>query len=249
MILEWWHVLLILAGFLAGIVNTVAGGGSFLTLPALMYVANLDPQIANATNRIAILFSSATASATFNKHGHLNKKLVLHLAIPTLMGVPLGASLAYYLPPSAFKPAIGLIFLAMAIVLILNPNRLLKKKEVVAQPTWIIFLTFFAIGFYVGFIQAGMGILLLLAMTLLNTGNLVDSNGVKNAIGFIVTLLAASCFVFFRQVEFVPGLIMAIGNILGGYIGAKLAIKKGNKLIFGFLVLVMIATSLNLLLG
>ncbi|MEM8733212.1 MAG: sulfite exporter TauE/SafE family protein, partial [Planctomycetota bacterium] len=90
--LDWyWYALLILAGFLAGIINTIAGGGSFLTLPALMFICGLDPKMANGTNRIAILFSSGAASFMFHGHGLLNKKLALQLTIPTLAGVPIGA--------------------------------------------------------------------------------------------------------------------------------------------------------------
>lgn len=246
--MDWyWYLLLIPAGFAAGVINTIAGGGSFLTLPALMYIAGLDPQLANGTNRIAILFSSASASLTFNKHGHLDRKLVKQLTLPTILGVPIGAVLANQIPAEAFRPAIGVIFLAMTIVLLLNPKRFLEKQVTGSGSKQVIFGTFFLVGIYVGFIQAGMGILLLLSMSLLNTGDLVDSNGVKNAIGFIVTLGAALCFILAGQVYWLPGLIMAVGNVLGGYVGAKLAIRKGNKLVLGLLLVVMFATGIQLL--
>lgn len=118
------YLLLMVAGFVAGIVNTIAGGGSFLTLPALMYIIGLDPKLANGTNRVAILFSSAVASATFHKHGHLDRAMAFRLTIPTLVGVPVCALLAIYLPPTAFEPVFGVIFLLMAILLLLNPKRL-----------------------------------------------------------------------------------------------------------------------------
>lgn len=91
-----------------------------------------------------------------------------------------------------------------------------------------------------------MGILLLLGMSLLNTGDLLSSNAIKNLIGFLVTLAATAVFVVHGLVDWLPGLIMAIGNIAGGFVGAKLAIKKGNQLIFWFLVVVMVATGINL---
>ncbi len=98
---EWaWYALLIPAGFVAGVVNTIAGGGSFLTLPALMFVCGMEPKIANGTNRVAILLSSASAAATFHRHGHLDKKLALRLSIPTLLGVPIGASTPTQLSPT-----------------------------------------------------------------------------------------------------------------------------------------------------
>ena len=245
---DWgWYVLLIPAGFVAGVVNTIAGGGSFLTLPALMYVCGLDPKLANGTNRVAILLSSASASATFDKHGHLDRRLALQLAVPTMAGVPVGAMAAVYLPAVAFKPVFGGIFLVMAIFMLLDPKRLISNDRPKRKVTLAIGLLFFGIGVYVGFIQAGMGMLLLLGMSLLNAGDLVASNAIKNLIGFTVTLAATAVFAVYDMIDWMPGLIMAIGNVIGGVVGARLAIKRGNRLIFTFLVVVMIATGLHLI--
>lgn len=245
---DWvWYLLLIPAGFAAGVINTVAGGGSFLTLPALMFCCSLDPKTANGTNRIAILLSSASASATFHKHGHLNRKLAFQLAAPTLLGVPLGALAAIKLPAGSFEPLFGLVFLVMAVITLLDPKRFIEPEQSENPMPWWGYLVFFAIGIYVGFIQAGMGILLLLAMQLVASGNLVESNAIKNLIGFVVTLLGVLVFVSYGQIVWLPGLIMAIGNVLGGVVGAKLAIAKGNRLIVAVLVVVMIGTGLKLL--
>ncbi len=245
---DWlWYALLIPAGFAAGIINTIAGGGSFLTLPALQLFCGLDLKAANGTNRIAILLSSASASATFHKHGHLDRRLAVRLAVPTLLGVPAGAMLAIKLPITAIEPIFGLLFLTMAIVTAANPKRLLATTENQKDLPWWAYAVFFAIGVYVGFIQAGMGILLLLAMHFVGVGSLVESNGIKNLIGFLVTLTAVVVFVAYNQVHWLPGCIMAIGNIAGGFVGARLAIKKGNKLILGVLLVVMVGTGLKLL--
>ncbi|NOY28845.1 MAG: sulfite exporter TauE/SafE family protein [Planctomycetes bacterium] len=245
---DWaWYLLLIPAGFIAGIVNTIAGGGSFLTLPALMFLCGMDPKIANGTNRVAILLSTVSASATFHRHGHIDRKLVVRLALPTLVGVPVGALLAVYLPADSFRPIFGVIFLAMAVLLIFKPALLTNTNRQPPKSRLAELTLFFAIGIYVGFIQAGMGILLLLGISLFHARELVGANAAKNVLGFILTLTALSVFAFFGLVEWIPGLIMAIGNMLGGYVGAKLAIKKGTGLIFAFLVVVMIATGVKLL--
>lgn len=238
---------LVLAGFLAGIVNTIAGGGSFLTLPALMWFG-LDPQTANATNRIAILFSTASATYTFHRKGHWDRQATVRLAIPTLLGVPLGGALAIYLPPEAFQSVFGILLLAMAGLLLANPKRFIDAgSEPALSANWQ-FPVFFAIGVYVGFIQAGMGILLLIAMGFLCREDMVASNAIKNSIGFVVTLAAATLFAVYGMIDWIPGLIMAIGNVIGGIVGAKLAIQKGGRLVFVFLVVVMVATGLRLLL-
>ncbi|QDS95997.1 hypothetical protein FF011L_48010 [Roseimaritima multifibrata] len=241
-----WYLMLAAAGFVAGVVNTIAGGGSFLTLPALM-LFGLDPKIANGTNRVAILLSSGAAVATFQRQGMVDPAMVRRLVPPTILGVPIGAGLAIYLPGEAFQPVFGMLFLGMAVLLLLNPKRLLesdRKKELSSKVIWPVFM---GIGVYVGFIQAGMGILLLLAMSFLNTGDLLASNVIKNWIGFLVTLVAVLLFVATGYVEWAPGLAMASGNLLGGIAGAKLAIKRGNRLIFAFLIIVMIATGTKLL--
>lgn len=240
------YLMLVVAGFLAGIINTIAGGGSFLTLPALM-IFGLDPKTANASNRVAVLFSSGAAARTFSKHGHLDRDLARRLSVPTLLGVPVGALMAIYLPTDSFELIFGLIFLVMAGLLISNPKRIAEMTKVTKESRGKIFASFFAIGIYVGFIQAGMGILVLLAMSLLNSGDLVASNGVKNWIAFLVTSVAVVCFAIYGLIDWVPGLVMACGNLCGGVVGAKLAIKKGNRLIFAFLVTVMIATGVKLL--
>lgn len=241
-----WYLILVVAGFCAGIVNTIAGGGSFLTLPALM-LFGLDPKIANGTNRVAVLFSSGAAVATFRKHGHLDQKLANRLTLPTILGVPAGVMLAVYLPGKAFEPVFGIIFLAMACLLFSNPKRFTEASNRQPASNRVVWPVFFCIGIYVGFIQAGMGILVLLAMSLLNSGDLVGSNAIKNWIAFLVTMAATALFAFHGMIQWVPGLIMAAGNMAGGVVGAKLAIKKGNRLIFSFLIVVMIATGLKLI--
>lgn len=242
-----WDLLLIPAGFLAGIVNTIAGGGSFLTLPALMFISGLNPHLANGTNRVAILLSTASATAMFHRHGHVDARLVRRLAWPMLIGVPLGALLAVHLPVLAFQKAFGALFLAMAVLLAAKPGVLLQTKGHVERPRWAEVALFFGIGVYVGFIQAGMGILLLLGLSWFHDRDLVAANGVKNALGLVVTLAALAVFVYHGQVVWRPGLLMAAGNLAGGYVGAKLAIDRGQRLVFAFLLVVMVATGVKLL--
>ena len=243
-----WYLFLLVAGFAAGIVNSIAGGGSFLTLPALM-LYGLELNLANGTNRLAVLFSSASAVATFNKHKRLDRRLAFRLSLQTLAGVPIGFLLAVYLSPDSFQFLFGLLFLGMAAIIALNPQRLTGQREVAEMSPWKLFPVFMGIGIYVGFIQAGMGILLLVAMSWLNSGDLIASNAIKNCIGFFVTLAATLFFVFYGLVAWGPGLVMAVGNVVGGVVGAKLAIKRGSRLVFGFLVVVMVVTGIKLLAG
>ena len=241
-----WYLFMAVVGFLAGICNSIAGGGSFLSLPAL-FLFGLDPRVANGTNRVAVLFSSASAVVIFRREGQLDQKLAHLLTIPTIAGVPIGAMLAIYLPASALEPIFGAVFLVMAIILALNPKRIVESKSAANASPWKMMPVFLLIGIYVGFIQAGFGILLLIAMSLMNTGDLLASNAVKNWIGFWVTFIALLVFAAYGLVAWAPGLCMAVGNLTGGIVGAKLAIQKGNRLIFGFLIVVMVATGIKLI--
>ena len=130
-----WNLLLAFAGFVAGIVNTIAGGGSFLTLPALM-LFGLDPKLANGTNRVAVLLSSAAAVATFEKHGLLDRKLSIRLTVPTLAGVPVGALLAIYLPATLFEALFGVVFLGMAVLMATNPKKLIADTASKPPSRW-----------------------------------------------------------------------------------------------------------------
>lgn len=244
-----WELLLVPAGFLAGVVNTIAGGGSFLTLPALMYLGGLDAKLANGTNRVAILLSTASATATFHRHGHVDNRLAVRLAIPMLVGVPVGALLAIYLSAEAFRGAFGVLFLAMAVVIAIKPKMLLEARQQPPRSKAAEAALFWAIGVYVGFIQAGMGLLLLLAMSWFHARELVGANAVKNAIGLIVTVAGLAVFVYYDQVHWRPGLIMAAGNLAGGFVGARMAIHRGERFIYWFLIAVMVLTGVKLLLG
>lgn len=257
---SWYHEpwvvypALVAAGFIAGVVNTIAGGGSFLTLPALMFLGGLEPKVANATNRVAVLLSSGSSMTVFHRAGHLDTRAAMRITLPTLAGVPAGALLAMYLPADTFQIAFGALFLAMAVFLALRPQSLLSPDKPLSTSTLAEVLLFGGIGIYIGFLQAGMGVLLLVGMSLFHARQLIGANAIKNMIGFIVTVVAVLMFIIGpfilgsdeRYIAWAPGLVMAIGNLAGGVAGAHLAIRKGEKFIFAFLIVVMLATGLKL---
>ncbi|QDT00708.1 sulfite exporter TauE/SafE family protein [Adhaeretor mobilis] len=244
-----WELLLIPVGFAAGAINTIAGGGSFLTLPALMFFGGLDGQIANGTNRVAILLSNISATTTFRKHGHWDSQLTWRLALPVLLGTIPGAWMAASLDPLLFKRAFGVLFLLMALVVWRKPQLLMEADRQAIESPVLEAGMFFLLGLYVGFIQAGMGLLMLLCIGLFHARELVNANAVKNAVAIFVTATALGVFIYYGQVCWRPGLIMAAGNLAGGVFGAKLAMKKGESLVFAFLIIVMVATGLKMLLG
>lgn len=244
--IDWTTFAILLpAGVLAGIVNTVAGGGSFITLPALLLVG-LPVTVANGTNRVAIVLQSMTASSVFVRGGQVDLRATFRILAPTLVGAIAGARLASMLEESLFRQIFGALFLLMVVVLAFKPRLMLDAGERSRRPVLEV-LAFVGIGLYGGFIQAGVGVFMLVAMTALSGVDLLRANAIKNLLVVLYSIPVLAIFAHAGQVDWVPGLILAAGNMVGGYIGARLAIAKGNRLIFAALLVVMVLTGLKLL--
>lgn len=243
----WVYPLLPLAGFVAGVVNTIAGGGSFLVLPLLVLLGMPD-QVANGTNRIAIALQSLYSVRAYHERRPIDPNAVLPLLLPSLPGLVLGFILATVLSPAAFRNAVGVLFLAFVAFMLAQPRLLLDKREhPLRLPRWVEWGVMFLIGMYAGFLQAGVGLLLLVALSALHGRELVDSNGLKLALIAVWIVPTMIWFAATGQVEWVPGLLVGVGNFLGAKVGASWAVKKGNNLIFTFLVVVMVATGVSML--
>ncbi|WP_432797989.1 sulfite exporter TauE/SafE family protein [Poriferisphaera sp. WC338] len=241
------YILLAITGLIAGFVNTLAGGGSFLTIPALIYFFNLPPQIANATNRFSVIFYAGTSSSIFLKHGLTDYRLMLRLLIPSIVGAVCGAGAAAILPPKSFQLIFGIAMILMALTFILKPKILLETRHR-TKPTPIKELfVFYLIGFYGGFMQAGVGLLLLAGIAIFHAKDLVKSNAIKVTLAFFFGFVSVAIFAYYGQIDYVKGAVIAIGAIIGALIGAKLAIKKGARLIFFFVITIAIITGINLI--
>lgn len=246
---SWIYALLPLAGFVAGVINTIAGGGSFLVLPCLVLLG-MPEQVANGTNRVAILLQSVYSVRAYHEQRPIDRGAVVRLLAPSLPGLAAGFVLATVLSPRAFRSVVGVLFLLFVVFMLLQPKLLLQKREHAPEwPRGVEMTAFFFIGMYAGFLQAGVGLLLLVALSGLQGRELVDGNGVKLALVAVWIVPSVIWFAVTRQVEWVPGLMVGVGNFFGARVGAKWAVRKGNRLIFVFLVVVMIATGLSLLFG
>ncbi len=243
----WLYALLPLAGFVAGVVNTIAGGGSFLVLPCLMLLG-MPEQVANGTNRVAIALQSLYSVRAYHRHRPIDRAAVGRLLWPSLPGLAVGFVLATLLSPGAFRSVVGVLFLGFVVFMLARPKLLLEQAPQARKwPRGVELGAFFCIGMYAGFLQAGVGLLLLVALAALQGRELVDANGVKLALVAVWIVPTVLWFAFNRQVEWGPGLLVGVGNFCGARVGASWAVKKGNRLIFVFLVLVMVSTGLSLI--
>jgi len=157
--------------------------------------------------------------------------------------------LAMEMSNELFKVVFGVLFIVMAVVMIAKPKALLAGGVRPSGPRALEFVVFLALGFYAGFIQAGAGVLMLIATVLLSGLDLSRANGVKLVLVFLIQIVALAVFIAYGKVDWIAGGVLALGNAAGAPIGAKLALAKGNRLIFGFVLVVMIATGVKLLVG
>jgi uncharacterized membrane protein YfcA len=243
----WVYVLLPLAGFASGVINTLAGGGSFIVLPCLVLLG-MPEQVANGTNRLAIALQSLYSVRAYQKRRPIEVSALPGLLIPSLPGLALGAAVATFSSPSAYRQVVGALFLAFAGLMLLEPRLLLEKREGPrAGSRALQVIVLFVIGVYAGFLQAGVGLLLLAALAVLQRRELVEANGLKLAVIAVWIVPTVIWFALARQIEWVPGLLVGVGNFVGASVGARWAVSKGNRLIFAVVVGITAVTGLSLL--
>lgn len=240
-------VVLILAGFLSGFINTVAGGGSIISLSLLMFLG-MPPSLANGTNRVSILLQSFTATSFFKSKKVLDTKKGIWLAVPAVIGSVIGAQIAADISPQAFKISFGIILLVIGLYMLFEPTKFIhERKDIIdSKVTPVQIGVFFLIGLYGGYIQAGVGYLLLPALVLMAGYNLLKANALKVLVVFLFTPFALIVFILNGQVDFVYGLIMSVGTILGAYLASHLAIKKGSNFIRWLVIAFIVISALDM---
>jgi uncharacterized protein len=219
-------VLLLVGGLAAGFINTVAGGGSVLTIPILIEILG-DAVLANGTNRIAILLQNVVAVGGFKKAGMLPTKRVLPLIPSVVLGAVAGAWLASsVVKPEAMERIFGVVVLLVAGMVVLKPSKWLGGHERSIPEPWRS-IAFFGIGFYGGFVQAGVGFLLLAGLVLGSGLDLIRGNAAKLLLVLLYIPVTLLLFWGAGQVNWVAGLVLAVGNMSGALLATVLAVKKG----------------------
>ena len=236
-------------GFVAGVVNTLAGNGSAITLSILTEVLGLPPNVANGTNRIGVLAQGWASSFSFIKNGKVDFKRSKWPIIIGLVGALLGVYVAVNVSNDQFKIVFKYMLLVMLGVILIKPKRwLIEYTDTAPLNMWIATPLFFAIGFYGGFIQMGMGVLFLMMTVLILKYNIIDANALKTILVAIYTIAIVIIFHFNDLINWKMGLTIAIGQAVGGYLTAEFASKyKGVEIwAYRLLVIVVIAAALSL---
>ncbi|PID94345.1 MAG: hypothetical protein CSA95_03415 [Bacteroidetes bacterium] len=239
--------LILIAGFVTGFINTLAGGGSIISLSLLLFLG-LPPNVANATNRLGILLQNMAAVRNFSRKGVLKYREGIGLALPTIMGAAVGASIARNISLKHLEFSIGVVMLLMALFILLKPQQWLNgtpPKERTIGRYILQGVSFFLMGLYGGYIQVGTGYFLLMGLVLLAGHDLVKANGLKVFIMLCYTPVAIFIFQSGKQIDWHYGLVLGAGNMMGGFLSSRLALKQGAGFIRWVLIITILFTALQ----
>jgi len=213
-------------GLVAGIVNTLAGGGSLLTVP-LLVLMGLPGTLANGTNRVGVLIQNGVAVWGFRAQGISGIPHATRVLLPVAAGALLGAMTASRLPDTTFERLFGGIMLVLLFPTLRGSRPRLPARE---HPAWLRTAVFFGIGLYGGAFQAGVGLLLLFALSF-GGFDLVQANSIKVVLNFCFTLLTIPVFLAAGQIAWLAAVCLGAGFAAGGALGSHLAVRGGERLI------------------
>ena len=243
----WEYPLLILAGFVAGFMNTMAGGGSLLTLPLLIFLG-LPAAVANGTNRVAIFMYTLSATAGFKSKGDSNFPFNIYLGFSGLIGALIGARIAIDIKGEVFNKILAIIMILVVLLIVFKPK--ISYSELMERLTgkhlFVSMIAFFFIGIYGGFINAGIGFVIMLFLHYYNRLDLVKVNATKVVIVLIYTSGALITFALADKVNWTYGIFLATGNFIGGWTSSRWSVKKGENTIKIFLLIIVVLMSIKL---
>ena len=228
-------------GLIAGGMNALAGYGSIITLSILMDLVGLPSLQANATNRVGVLANSLGSVYGFTKNGKLESRKYWQIIAATILGALVGVYVALHISNEDFRVVFNYLVIVLLITLFVNPKRWLiaggQDQKINGFILWPVFL---AIGFYGGFIQMGMGIVFLAAAVLIGKLDLMKSNALKVLVVCLYTAVALGIFVWRGLVDWAPGLVLALGQGVGGYLTAHYASRFPQANVWAYRLLIVI---------
>ena len=246
--LSWIEItVLIISGLFVGFINTIAGGGTIISLTVLM-LFGLSPSVANGTNRVAVLIQNIVAVRNFSKKKLIDKKRGIYYGIPTLFGSMIGASIVININEKIIEYCFGVIMLIMLFFLIKAPEKWLKTNEKLLEKPYSVkmIIIFFFIGIYGGFIHVGVGYFILMSFIFGVGYDLVHGNAMKNLLVLIYIPFTLLIFIINNQIRWDYGLVHSIGNVIGAYIGSKWAIEWGMSFVKWVMIIIIFLSSLQM---
>lgn len=241
------YALVIVIGVFSGFLNVVAGGGSLISLPILIFLG-LPPGIANATNRVAIFFQNIFAVAGFRSKGVSPLPYGTYLSLAAIPGAIIGALVSTKLEDELFNKVIAIVMIVVIFITLFSKKksndsgeeRMDFKHQVIGT------IVFFFVGVYGGFIQAGIGFIIIASLVNINHLSLVKTNAIKVFVALIYTAAALGVFIWKGVINWEYGIALAIGNSAGGWIASRWSVKAGDKWIKKILVIAVTALAIKL---
>lgn len=249
--LDLYKVLIIIGtGIFAGFVNAIAGGGSLLSLPVLIFLG-LPSNIANATNRVAILLGAVSSTAGFKSKGISAFPYSLYIGLSATLGAILGAWIAIDIKGELFNRILAILMVIIVLQMVFKrKGATAYLEENMSIPRQLLgIVVFFFIGIYGGFIQAGVGFLIMAALTNINHFNMAKTNSAKVFSVLIYTIGAVLVFALNDMINWVYGLTLAVGNITGAWIGSRWSVDRGDVWVKRILIIMVMAFAVKLWLG
>jgi len=241
--------LAIAAGFMSGVINTLAGSGSVFTLPVLLFMG-LPPHIANGTNRVGILLQTFVGSVMLYAKGGSRFKKDIKYIIPTVLGSAFGAWIAIDIDKEYLEMTIAIVMLVLLMVTLSRYSDMLRETDAPLTTLRQIggYPLLFIIGAYGGFIQLGVGIFTLAALVLFLNMTLRHANALKNMMNFFLTVPAFLIFAWNGQIIWEVGLVIAVGQAAGAFVAARYALQSTTAHVWirRLLVVMMVATAVKL---
>lgn len=222
--------LLIFLGGIAGFMNVLAGGGSALTVPFLIFLG-YDPTVANGSNRIAIMVEAMMGIGTFKKHSLSDFPQSFKLGLMTLPGAIIGAFYAVKIDDERFTQILGVVMILVVASLLFPKKNVAAHAESHPWSQWLSWPAMFAVGFYGGFIQAGVGFMIMATLLHLFRMDLLMVNVHKVFITAMFTLPAVIFFIWTGNVDWFAAIGLSIGMAMGTWLAVKAAIKRGETII------------------
>jgi uncharacterized membrane protein YfcA len=234
--------------FVASTLNVIAGGGSFLTLPLLIFLG-LPPVEANATNRLGVLAQNAGGVWGFHRHGLLAWRRALRASLPALGGAAFGTWLALHVGDQEFRRILATLMVVITLWTLLDSRgQAAAALARLRHRDALLGMGFLLAGVYAGFVQAGVGFFIL-ALTTVAGLDLVRGNAVKLLVILVTTCLSLGLFAWAGKVDWVAGAALAAGSLAGSLVGVRLTVLKGHGWVRGVVTVAIVVFAVKLWLG
>jgi uncharacterized membrane protein YfcA len=236
--------LVLLAGFAAGFINILAGGGGLLSLPALMLLG-MPADVANGTMRVSVLAQSLEAVRGFDRHGRLDRDAILPMLLPTIAGTVVGSLVAVWIPVGVLKWVLLSAMIGMALLTLLAPAVVAPAPgtpAIALRDSPLGWAALFACGIYGGLVQGGVGFLLIAALAGVLHYDIIRTNALKMVATGVFGAVSLAIFVFAGLVQWVPAIVLALATIAGAHAGVRYSLKVDPKILRWILfVMVVVA--------